>query len=302
MNRIIQHCNPAMLRMLGYTQAEVAGKNISLFSNPEDEELNISLSNEALEEGKNTFSMEKRYICKDGKNIWSLLSVSFIRNSGGVPEYMVAIVIDITELKEREKVIATYQKQLQTLMYESTLLEERERKRIADVLHDTIGQHLVFSKLKLSFLLDSFNSAMENQKDLIKDIIDLITQTVEFSRSLTYELCSPVLYLAGFEAAVKWLAEQIQKNYGIACELTMSGSLAYIKGETGSLIYRTLRELVYNVVKHAKANRISITIRNVSGTLEMDIADNGVGFDPTVLKNYGLFSVTERVKYLGQHP
>jgi PAS domain S-box-containing protein len=293
-----RYINNAGILMLGAKSGdEIIGKSIMEITHPDYRKLALQRIWAFPFKAEPDHLFEQKLLRLDGRPIdVEIIEIPTVYSGIAASEI---VIHDITERKQREKVITTYQKQLQDLMYESTLLEERERKRIADILHDTVGQNLVFSKLKLSFLRESSRNAMQNQKDLLEEIINLINETIGLSRSLTSELCNPVLYLAGFEAAVKWLAEQIEKNYGIPCELTMGAGLSYIKGETGSLLYRTLRELVYNVVKHAKAKSILISIRNLSGNIDMEIVDDGIGFDTTGLKNYGLFSVAERVKYLG---
>jgi len=182
-------------------------------------------------------------------------------------------------------------------MYESSLIEERERKRIADELHDTIGQNLVFSKLRLSSLRDNLVTAGETET--LEEIIGMIDSTIQYSRSLTHELGNPVLYLVGFEAAVRWLAEQLGKTQNIRVDVNIKGNLADIQMEMRVLLYKTLRELLFNVVKHAQADYVNINIRRVSGKLEIDVMDNGVGIGPLSTTGYGLISVTERITYLG---
>lgn len=425
MDRIIRDCNTAFLKMLGFERDEVIGKNISFISHPLDEEFNISLGAMALAEEKGNFSMEKRYVRKDGIYINCLLTVSFVSGSDGNPEYMIAMVVDITERKQmqealfqsenryrqllgaitdsffvhgldenglpgrfievneiacrqlkysrqelltmspadidahesdldraeltrdlaagkirtfelvhiardgqripveimarmfnlqgrpvimslvrnitnqkrREEEIISYQKQLQRLIQESTLLEERERKRIADELHDTIGQNLFFSKLRLSSLKKAMTGA--GDKAAADEIIDLLDQTIQFSRSMTYELGSPVLYTVGLDAGIRWLAEQIQKNQDISIKVDIKMDLAVIEDEMKALLYKTVRELLFNVVKHAHATHIDIIVSQKADALRVEIADNGAGFGQEASTGYGLLSVRERIKYLG---
>ena len=65
------------------------------------------------------------------------------------------------------------------------------------------------------------------------------------------------------------------------------------------LLYKTVRELLFNMVKHAQAGHVMINIRKLTGTVEIDVIDDGVGFSRPYAPSYGLFSVAERIKYLG---
>lgn len=292
----ILNCNPAMLSMLGYTGDELIGKNVSVIRHPEEDMSITSLLESCGTEQKESYEMQTRYVRRDGSVIWGFLSVSFVRDAQGNPEFLVAMVQDITERRKKEEEVINYQKQLQRLMYETTLLEERERKRIADELHDTIGQNLSFAQMKLS-TLGEFVS--DRGKEPMKEIMDLMEQTVQFSRSMTHELGNPVLYLVGLDAGIRWLGEQIGKNHGIPVVVDIEGDLSDMRGEVKVLLYKTVRELLFNVVKHAQADKVFIAIRNAAENLEITVTDNGVGINLDAIKSYGLFSVTERIKYLG---
>ncbi len=123
------------------------------------------------------------------------------------------MIRDITERKASEEKIRVYEEQLRSLASELTLLEERERRRIANDLHDHIGQNLALSKIKLGELRASVSSSLVKP---LHEIHGLIEQTIQYTRSLTFELSPPILYELGFEAAVEWLAEQIQEKHGIS--------------------------------------------------------------------------------------
>jgi signal transduction histidine kinase len=160
-----------------------------------------------------------------------------------------------------------------------------------------MGQNLAFSKLRLSSLRESISD--DSNKAATDEIIDLLDQTIQFSRSLTYELGSPVLYTVGLEAGIRWLAEQIEKHQGIPVTIDILGNLTAIKNEMKMLLYKTVRELLFNVLKHAQASRVDIVIRQTADAFRIDVMDNGSGFNPDAQTGYGLFSVTERIKYLG---
>jgi signal transduction histidine kinase len=211
------------------------------------------------------------------------------------------------ERKRAEKRAREYQAQLKSLASQLTLSEERERHRIAVKFHDQFAQSLVISKIKLDALCSSVPS-----QDLAKkanEISNSLSQTIQDIRSLTLDLSYPVLYELGFEAAVAaWLVEQIQEKYGIASEFEDDEQSKPLDDDVRILLFRDVRELLINVVKHAKAKKVKVSIRKAGRQIRVSIEDDGVGFDvakivstPTATGSFGFFSIRERLEQLGGH-
>lgn len=211
---------------------------------------------------------------------------------------------DITERGQAEEKIQIYQEQFRSLIFKLALLEERERKRISEELHDNISQNLAFSKIKIAALRESKSSAdIARELDEIRELID---QAIQFTRSLTLELSPRILYDLGFEAAIEWLAKQIQKKHGIMVDFASDGKLKQLNGEMSVLLFRIVRELLINSVKHAKAHNARVTIRSDDDNIRINVEDNGIGFDISKIWHYsgktesfGLVSIRERINYIG---
>ncbi|HAR94520.1 MAG TPA: hypothetical protein DCR97_00930 [Deltaproteobacteria bacterium] len=218
--------------------------------------------------------------------------------------YFEGTVEDISERKKAEEDVHSYQQQLRSLAAELSLAEERERRRIATILHDHIGQILAMSKIKLGSLIESSPSAVDVGS--VKEIREYMEQAIDYTRSLTFELSPPVLYAFGLEAALEWLSEQIMEQFGIICEFENDSQPKPVSEEMKVFTFTAVRELLANVVKHAKASRTKITVRRVNRSLVIHVADDGVGFNPSKLKShlydnqgFGLFSIRERIRHLG---
>ncbi len=188
-----------------------------------------------------------------------------------------------------------------------TLSEERERRRIAVKLHDQIAQSLAISKSKL----DTLRSPVPSQ-DLAKkanEISNSLSQTIQDIRSLMLDLSYPVLYELGFEAAVAaWLVEQIQEKYGIASEFEDDEQSKPLDDDVRILLFRDVRELLINVVKHAKAKKVKVSIRKAGSQIQIRVEDDGVGFNVAEVMStsaaagsFGFFSIRERLEELGGH-
>jgi len=213
---------------------------------------------------------------------------------------------EVSERKKAEEKLLTYQKQLRSSASELSLAEERLRRKIATDVHDHISQNLAISKLKIESLTQSATSP-ELAREL-EEIRDLIAQVVESTRSLTFELSPPVLYELGFEAAVEWLVRQTRKQYGLSAEFEDDGRTKPLDGNVRILLFQAVRELLVNVVKHAKASSVKVSTQRVGDQIRVSVEDDGVGFDVAqvhsqdhMTSGFGLFNIRERLDHIGGH-
>jgi len=217
---------------------------------------------------------------------------------------IVDVYDDITERKRAETRLLDYQEKLQSLASELSLVEERERRAIATDLHDQIGQTLSVIKMRCFDLRDELDSPGLIRR--IDEIRELVKQTIKDTRSLTFELSPPVLYELGLVAAIDWLAEQFQHKHGLKCTVESDRKPKSLNQDIEIVLFRSVRELLVNIIKHAKAGRVKITVRVNKGNLRIRVADDGIGFskEDKATKAYtnnqfGLFNITERIRHLG---
>jgi signal transduction histidine kinase len=123
---------------------------------------------------------------------------------------------------------------------------------------------------------------------------------------LVFELSPPILYDLGFEPAMEWLAEHMQQQYGLVVEVEDDDQPKPLDNEARVLLFRAVRELLFNVLKHAQASCTKVRIKRVGEHLRIIVEDNGVGFAPDKLvassgkiEGFGLFSIRERLNYFG---
>jgi PAS domain S-box-containing protein len=211
---------------------------------------------------------------------------------------------DITMLKKTEEKMLTYQKRLQSLAAEMSLVEERQRRRIAQVLHDSIGQSLALCK----FLLKSLESSQgpEEYDHKVEQIDEAITGIIKETRSLTFELSPPILYELGLGQAVKRLSEQIFKDHNLHVRFYEYGTPEQLSGDILGLLFQVTREIFVNIVKHAQARNVQVNLHYVESQVQIEVKDDGKGFDikniysnPDKSNCFGLFSIFERIQYMG---
>ena len=232
-----------------------------------------------------------------------LLNARRIQPQAEEAERILLAIEDITVRKEQEHKIQEHQRQLASLTEELLLTEERERHRIAVVLHDSIGQSLAFSKRELGVVQ---KSTPENVREAIEYVKKQIDDAIRQTRNLTFELSPSTLHTFGLEAAVEELAEQFAQREGFQYHFEATEDNKPLTEQIKTLLYRAARELLMNAARHAEAPDVFIRIDRVDKKIRMVIEDNGKGFDVSRLdevvgrhEGFGLFSIRERLTYIG---
>ena len=194
-----------------------------------------------------------------------------------------------------------FRTKLQRMSFEATAAQERDRRRIAVELHDRIGQSLALAQIMLTTISDASSA---DARAAITEAIELIKQSVLDTRSLTFELSPPILYDLGLGAAIAWHAEQIEVSRGQRVEVHETGEAIVLDDTTAAVVFRTVRELLMNVFKHAQTLTAQVWLRRTGDWLHVTVEDTGVGFDarPDAIVasgSFGLFSVREQIGRLG---
>lgn len=233
------------------------------------------------------------------KQIWFVIAIFVLL-------LMMILVLSANIIRRRhvERQLRDYQGQLKSLASELTIAEERERRKIATELHDRISQALVISKMKLEQLRET--EASDHIAGELDDICNMLGQSIDSSRLLTFDLGSPILYELGLEAAIaEWLTEQVEKH-NITTEFEDDEDLKPLDDDVRGILFRMVRELLFNVVKHARASKVKVSIFREDTMIKVCVADNGTGFEPNKVVRigsrtggFGLFSIRERLEQLG---
>jgi len=296
--------NDTMLEVLGYTLDEIRGKHSLDGFVPPEERGAIKGVYRDLTESKLPTINEAHTITKDGRKLLVEWHGRPILKPNGDLDYFFGVGVDITERRENEKKLLRYQQDLKRLASKLALAEERERRRIAMVLHDTIGQTLALSKMKLSTLRGSLAGA--GQADRASEAIELIEQAIQDTRSLTTQLSPPVLYELGLEAAIEWLLERAEQQHGLAAEFEDDSLPKPLDHDIRVVLFQAVCELLANIGKHAKAHAVKVALARTNSSLMVTVEDDGVGFDTTGIGSqwsrnggFGLFTISERFQHLG---
>jgi signal transduction histidine kinase len=193
--------------------------------------------------------------------------------------------------------------ELRSLSTKISLAEEQARRDLAVALHDSVGQTLALSKIKLG-TLGQLVKAPKARRTL-GEIREMFEKAVVEARTLSFELSPPILYELGLDAAVEWLAEEFQRRHGVKIKFESIGERTGMDESLRVLFFQSVRELLTNIVKHAKADNVHILLHSDNRQTTMTIQDDGVGFecddpDDAIIgaKSLGLFSIRERIRHI----
>jgi PAS domain S-box-containing protein len=288
--------NRAMRGITGYTPVELIGQPRGVLWGSETNHDILNRIREKLSKGESCKAELVNYR-KDGTAYDAELFVVPFPSSTGRSTTFVSIHRDVTEQKRAERQVEQYKRNLQRMSSELMLAEELERQRLAQDLHDSLGPALFSARRKL----DQLSSRMPAVKDIAKALDDIrkIVQT------LTFELSPPVLKQLGVKAAIKWLAQDIKSRYSLTVDVKDDGRSVSLDPRVIVVLFRAVRELVINIAKHAEAKSAIVSLTTSGHSLQVKIEDDGKGFDLAEQSghvekgHFGLFSVRERLEYLG---
>ncbi|MFZ5433140.1 MAG: ATP-binding protein [Calditrichota bacterium] len=211
---------------------------------------------------------------------------------------------EVAEHQRARRIIEESQARLRRLAAELSLSEARKQREIAVDLHDHVIQEFAFIKLRiLEFRGDAVFCGFERN---FEEIIALLERAIQHTRQLTFEISTPILYELGLPAALEWLAEQYENRHRLSIRVKQRGVPTKIPEAIRVTLFKCVQELLTNAVKYAQAKRVQIRLTSREQRLNIEVADDGVGFDARVLEaippsqsGFGLFSIRERLQYFG---
>jgi signal transduction histidine kinase len=232
------------------------------------------------------------------------------------PNFFTAVLcaaIEVTERKRLEEVLKQTNDNLEQKVRDRTLrlrqltaeltkAEHTERRRIADILHEQLQQHLCGMKFRVAHLkADSSTPTITRWADRLVKELD---ESIQLTRTLTTDLHPPVLSHLGIRNAIEWLATDVRKKMGLSVIVRSAKHVPPISGEIKTFAFEAVRELLLNVVKHAQAKTAELRLGS-SGKeqIRIEVKDTGIGFDPKhsaeAGSHFGLFRIQERAESFG---
>jgi PAS domain S-box-containing protein len=206
-------------------------------------------------------------------------------------------------VRERTAELARQSDQLRALAFELTLAEQRERRRLARLLHDELQQLLVAARLRVHSLERGVDLRAQA---VCREVVDLLQEALEHSRSLTRELSPSILQSGDLGAALEWLARWMAEKHHLTVSVRVNGTGEPESEDLTTMLFQSVRELLFNIVKHAEVATAEVALSRRNDVVQIVVSDTGVGFDPAALRGeggsaggFGIFSIRQRLELLG---
>ncbi|WP_416148420.1 histidine kinase [Pseudomonas sp. KU26590] len=301
----VRYANQAAETMLGYAPGGVVDRPLIEFEPGlnMDRWLNLWKTARSSEEGPQNY--ESNCMRADGSILPADVSLSFLRFRDA--EYLVVFITDVTErrrslaaLQESEARLQVLAEQLRDLSAHLETVREEEKARIAREVHDELGQMLTVLKLETSMCELAYADLDPGLRDRLNSMKRLIAQLFQLVRDVATALRPPILD-AGIASAIEWQARRFEARTQIPCLVQVPDNLPSLPDATAIGLFRILQESLTNVMRHAEAHTVELSLTLRDGVLCMRIADDGKGFDLRAERpaSFGLVGMRERVLIMG---
>jgi len=291
--------NDAFLDMFGFSRDEIIGHSsleLAMWPRPEDRDQMIR----QIKEHGRVQQLESEFRHKSGRIGYLLISAEIIDLHG--QKYLMGMLTDITERKRIEAHLVELNEKLRNLSEHLQTVQEQERLSIARDIHDEIGQQLTALKLDISWVenrLEEAGGELAERLEGMDSSIDLLITRVQ---QIAADLRPPLLDNLGLAAAIGWQVSEFTRRSGIECILMLNENAGPADLQTATSIVRIVQEALTNVIRHAGATEVAISLCKTNGGLLLEISDNGRGVSEKEIAakdSYGLIGMQERARLCG---
>ena len=316
----IIHWNHGAQRLFGYTEEAALNKYFSFLFPLQDQKEGrpeTELRRARTDEKGND---DNWLVRADGTRFWASGAVTAVRDKQSQLIGFAKVVRDNSAKREandklaelnrtleervhqRTRELVRNQERLRSMASDLTLTEQRERRRLATDLHDYLAQLLVACRLKIN-QAQSLTDPQDLQK-IIQEADTILDQSLEYTRTLVTQISPPCLYEFGLPAALVWLGTEMKKQ-GLQVEITGKNLAPNLVEEQAVLLYQSVRELLFNVIKHSGVNEATVSLSTPEDNfLQIEVGDHGCGIfkypeEKDASSKFGLFSIRERLEALG---
>ncbi len=260
----MMYCNRRLAAMFDRPMETCIGSSVfDFFGSDETQRLRSILS----QNNKKVRRAEFRIKQSKGILLPVLVSCNFLKSDNAS---LCMVITDLTEPKKAEIELEIKNRQLKQLADTLFRVEAEERKKFADLLHEDLQQILVACMMRLSMPRDSGKTRY--------DVNKLLVQAIEASRTLGAELRPPVLFEKGLVAGVRWFIERNVKRLGLTIDVRINRYEEIEDQNINVMLYQCVRELVFNIIKHAHVSKATLIFATVKGESSIQVNDLGRGF------------------------
>ena len=294
-NGFFRKVNRAVIDKLEYSVEELLARPISSFIFPEDAMITHH-TRELMLQGSALMNFENRYVTKSGKIVWLHWTSLYVPDK----EVVFAIAKDITHKKVVEEEMNEKYTRFKGLAYQFKNSIEKDRKYFAVELHEEIAQLASVIKMDLDSVTNKVDDELINVRiNHASTVCEMMIQTI---RKMSFELSPHMLDDLGLNETLKWLCKDFSVLNQIPCEFNSDHSEQFLTGEEQIDFFRICQEALKNIMNHASASGVKISVKSVNQSIVLSIIDDGVGFDTSKqTKGTGLAGMQGRVASINGH-
>jgi PAS domain S-box-containing protein len=282
--------NPSVMSLLGYTQEELFSRPISSFIHPDDRDITSS-RRAALLRGKPMLNFENRYVTKKGEALWLVWTSIYLPDK----DVVFAIAKDITERKRIEKEVEEKYNRFKNLASHFKASIEEDRKYLAIELHEELAQLASVVKMDLDWISTNAPDLPTDSKSRFDHAMAITGSLINTIRRISFSISPHMLDDLGLNATLEWYCKEFSILNGIPCHYQTAYDEADLNHEIRIDFFRICQEALANIMYHAEAGSVIISIEEIDNTIQLSIEDNGKGFDMAEQKQTpGIIRMRER--------
>ena len=300
--------NRAFQDLVGYSDQELKALTYRDITHEADIPRGAEVIQQLVSGAKHEVQLEKRYRHKDGRFIWVRATATVIPDGDGSPRYLIGVVEDVTNRKLAEQKLDALLSQSRALAGRLMQAQDDERRRIAQLLHETTAQDLAALKMHLSRLNRTAGHLSDAERGALTESISLAEQSMTDIRTLSYLLHPPFLDEMGLVSALRWYADGFAERSGIRVDLELPESFGRLPLDIETALFRIVQEALINIHRHAGSETARIRLRRDAEALVLEIEDRGRGIPDRSLTHImsgeggvgvGIVGMCERIEPLG---
>lgn len=306
--------NTGAERLFDYTVEEAIGQPGAILFTAADREAGVPEQEMATAQQNGQASDERWQQRQDGSCFWGSGVMVALYHANDDLRGFAKILRDNTERKEAEEHLLALNEtleervqertqQVRTLINQLSMSEQAERRRISQILHDELQQQLYALQFQLVLLRDDEEFSKQERQHSIDEIEEMVGSAIRMTRSLSVDLSPPVLEGDGLAEAVRWLVAQMERQHGLAVQVEAADNVPIPSADLRVLLFQVVRELLFNVVKHAGVLQARVSLRCIDEHIQIEVTDAGKGFDPNEVlhdaeHSHGLWRAKQRLQLL----
>ena len=288
--------NLQYVRLTGHHRLkEIIGRGVEEWTEENERDKNLAAVRECFRRGS-IRGLEITYRDLRGRRTSVEINATLVKGTQGPRIF--SLVRDITQRMATELALKASRRQLRNLSEHLQTILEKEKKEISRRIHDELGQQLTAMKMDMFWLNQRLSPDQPALSEKIKSITRLIDDTIHTIQKISRDLRPPMLEHLGLTATLEWQLKDFQNRTGLMGSLMISPRQLTLDPEDSTLVFRLIQEMLTNIIRHAEARAVKITLKKMENRITLTVSDNGLGITPDRIndpRSLGLIGLRERV-------